>query len=115
MNLLYSLACPCANGKCYQGCEGCENKVCSCKVRLYCSLLSFKIPFKHLDTNEDYKQCMSDIGDVFSACMLSCDNMDNPNEVSSCERVCTKEWKFSQIRCPCQVSRLLSHMIYHII
>ena len=51
----------------------------------------------------NYQKCSTQVGETFASCMVECDNLDN-NNLTECEKTCTKEWKHNQARCPCQVS-----------
>ena len=45
---------------CYEGCENCENPICSCS---------------NLTLNEDYLNCKADFGIKWTNCIVACDEL----------------------------------------
>ena len=56
-----------------------------------------------MDNNEDLENCENKQKDVLYECIKDCDNMDDSENVNSCEVSCVTNMKVNFKNCPCQV------------
>ena len=89
-------ACPCANGPCYNGCDGCQNPICFCQ-----------------DFQEDpnYQKCLRQVGEIQMECLIGCQNMNN-DFLTECEIECVLQTKNNYAYCPCQVPEVYTIIVY---
>ena len=85
MTLYRFLDCPCKLN-CPNGCDGCQNPICSCGENL------------SAEDQDNLNSCVHGSGVEFSECYLNCDGNDQ------CRTSCLEEFESDFETCPCQVS-----------
>ena len=80
--------CPCGKN-CPLGCNECSNPICKCGL--------------NSKDDSNYINCKNDKSMILGQCIIDCVRM------LDCEKSCIEEFKTQHDKCPCQVSKLMSH------